>query len=379
MEIVEKDEEEENESLLKQKKNNINNDSEIFFNQNKKMIFNNNKNVDNESKNNDIINNNNYGENDIFNNHISNKEIGITKNNNYLHTNNNIGSVNKNINCFWIKKKISNNNRYKKLNSRDDNLRNQKLTLPNLNLGNNKNKRYLSSNKTNIFSMEELSSVNNQQYPIKKYKSHSVNNHHEYSKENKDNIDNIKINLFSSISNSTNVIIPIIYNQNGINNLNTDINNKIINHNRNYLNTRNNKKFNILTLNTEENKNNKINEFTKNISNESDSRKNYLIQKINKEKESSKNNYNDLLLNIDNTFMLKLHKIKIQKGMMGNKICERLKDNLLINDYNCKGQITSEDNKSNDKLPLINKNYERNYISKSRENKKYKMKYTQLN
>ena len=41
----------------------------------------------------------------------------------------------------------------------------------------------------------------------------------------------------------------------------------------------------------------------------------------------SKNN--NLFVNIDNSFMSKLHQIKIQKGIMDNKIFERMKkDNL---------------------------------------------------
>ena len=59
--------------------------------------------------------------------------------------------------------------------------------------------------------------------------------------------------------------------------------------------------------------------------------------------------------------MSKLHQIKIQKGIMNNKIFERMKKDLLLNDHN--GFAVTENNKNiNIKLPLIKRINERNLI-----------------
>ena len=59
--------------------------------------------------------------------------------------------------------------------------------------------------------------------------------------------------------------------------------------------------------------------------------------------------------------MSKLHQIKIQKGIMGNKVFERMKKDLLLNDHN--GFAVTENNKNiNINLPLIKRINERNLI-----------------
>ena len=74
----------------------------------------------------------------------------------------------------------------------------------------------------------------------------------------------------------------------------------------------------------------------------------------------SNNFNNNLFLNIDRTFMSKLHQIKIEKGMNGNKIYERFNRNLFNKEYNY--SKTAENNKINNILPPINKVNDNNHI-----------------
>ena len=124
------------------------------------------------------------------------------------------------------------------------------------------------------------------------------------------------------------------------------------------LNNRNIKIVNRLAKSTDQNNSNKINEFIKNKIKEANSR-NTVLQNFNQDKDMSKNN--NLFVNIDNSFMSKLHQIKIQKGIMNNKIFEKMKKDLLLNDHN--GFAITENNKNiNIKLPLIKRINERNLI-----------------
>ena len=161
-------------------------------------------------------------------------------------------------------------------------------------------------------------------------------------------IDNYRLNLLSATSKSSNIIIPIMTSPNTL-----DENAK----NGEILNNRNIKIVNRLAKSTDQN-NAKINEFIKNKVKEANNR-NTLLQKLNQDKDISKNN--NLFVNIDNSFISKLHQIKIQKGIMDNKNLERMKKDLLLNDHN--GFAITENNKNiNIKLPLINRINERNLI-----------------
>ena len=385
IEIAEKDEEEDtsikNNSLNKYKNEDINN-KDIYFSPNKKIILN--TKMDNESKNNDIkyieeynTKNNrnriykNSKENDIFNNFLSNKIRNSSLNKNKSNLINYLGYSNKdnntnlksNFNYFLTEKNIPNDTiyKYKKYNSNDDNIRykitneknnifNKKLSLPNLNFGKYYNKKSLSSNKNqNKLNLEEMPKTELDE--IKKYNYYSPNHHYKLKENNKEKNDNFQITLLSTFSNSNNIIIPIISSQKkSRNNLNYE-------NEKNYENNQifnDIKTFNKLTKSTEENKiNNNINEIIKNKVNEPIN-KNYLLQNKNKEKGSLKKN--NLFLNIENTFMSKLHKIKIQKGIMGNKIFEKLKNNLLAKEHIYYSKTESSSN--NNKLPLIKKLYE---------------------
>jgi len=373
-----------NESQMKQNKNDTENQSDIYFNQNNKINFNNNergekdynaKGVLNFKENNgkkyklkintDLFERN---EKDIFNNYISHTPKNLLENANKLYTINYLNSFNNkdnlsnnnikpSLNYFWTQKK----NASSKVKIIDDNLRdkilkvkanenNQKVSLPKLNNDIKETKRSLTSNqkKRNLYTDGNIPSTNINS--IKKFYIYSnKNNNYKGIKENNKNEDNYRLNLLSASSKSSNIIIPIMTSQNSI-----DENVK----NGEILNNRNIKIINRLAKSTDQNNSNKINEFIKNKVKEANSR-NTLLKKFNQDKDISKNN--NLFVNIDNSFMSKLHQIKIQKGIMDNKIFERMKKDLLFNDYN--GFVVTENNKNiNIKLPLIKRINERNLI-----------------
>ena len=409
---MEKEEEEDstmrNDSLINKKKNDIKNQSDIIFNQNKKINFNNkNKKFESESKkdenpndfdkpydkikdNIDIIIENPKKTN-IFNNYIAYRPKNIVKSINKLNTINYIGSRNNDTIFNNFKSSFNNiqknknspyniNNRYDKLNPKEENLRdkilydninnenNQKISLPNLNKIDNQ--RSVSSiKKYNKINIDKFSPKENTHNSLKKYSSHS-NNHYNYLKSKNENFDNYKIDLLSTISKKSNIIIPIISSQNKLNNLNymdnyMDNNNesKETNNYKNINNT-NIKTFNGLKNNIEENNKNNMNEMLQDSSN-----KIKLLKKINKKIIMENNNLN-LLMNIDHSFITKLHKIKIEKGATGDKIFESLNKNLLNKEYN--GLATFGNYTINSKLPLINQIHDRKFNSKRSSNKMYK-------
>jgi len=373
-----------NESQMKQNKNDTENQSDIYFNQNNKINFNNNERgekdynakgvlnfKENDGKkyklkiNTDLFERN---EKDIFNNYISHTPKNLLENANKLYTINYLNSFNNkdnlsnnnikpSLNYFWTQKK----NASSKVKIIDDNLRdkilkvkanenNQKVSLPKLNNDIKETKRSLTSNqkKRNLYTDGNIPSTNINS--IKKFYIYSnKNNNYKGIKENNKNEDNYRLNLLSASSKSSNIIIPIMTSQNSI-----DENVK----NGEILNNRNIKIINRLAKSTDQNNSNKINEFIKNKVKEANSR-NTLLKKFNQDKDISKNN--NLFVNIDNSFMSKLHQIKIQKGIMDNKIFERMKKDLLFNDHN--GFVVTENNKNiNIKLPLIKRINERNLI-----------------
>ena len=255
------------------------------------------------------------------------------------------------LNCYWTdKKNILNDSidKFKKYNFNDDNIRykiikeknniiNQKLSLPNLNVE-KKEKKILSSNKNqNKLYIKEMPKTEHDKR--KKYNYYSTSHHNKLKENNKEKIDNFQIAFLSTFSHSSNIIIPIISNQKRSRNT--------INYEKNQI-FEDIKKFNTFTKGLEENKINNINGFFKNKVNESVKR-NYLPQKKGKGKHSLKKI--NLLLNIENSFMPKLHKIKVQKGIMGNKLFEKLKNNLLTNEYI---YYSNTESNSNHKLPFIN-------------------------
>ena len=400
IEIAEKEEEEDstarNESKIKYKKNDIKNQSDILFDQNKKLMLKKNKKNENESKKNDNYDNNdiknalnnkfsnevneNRKDENIFNNYILFRPSNSLKKNK-LNTINHIGSRNtdnifNNLKVNFSSHKKSSPfkfiNRYEKVNLKEDNLRNKilkdninnenslKVSLPNLNIGLNDNKRSLSlnNNYTKIKIAKSQSLTNNH---------NTVGNSHKLYNSPKNNIqkeDNYKIDLLSTNSKSSNILIPIITSQNKIN---TEKNSekkdensfKYINQNQTNI-----KKSSLVSNNTEENnKNNNLNEIIKSNNNKNESK---LVNK----RLFLDNNYN-FLMSIDHSFMAKLHKIKIEKGMMGNKFFERINKNLLNNEYN--HLATFENYTTNSKLPLIDKANNRNSHSKIRLNNKQKV------
>ena len=384
---IEEKEEEEDSTGRNDDSNIFKNQSEVYFNQSKKIFLKNNKNNDNESKNNDIIindkiknyykvpiyTNGNRKESNIFNNYIENVPNNILENNNKLNTINYIEKSRNNDNiskCFkgsfnsFSNNKI--NSRYNiiyrncRLNSKENNFKdmilknkkyndnNQKISLPNLNIGIKENKKNLSSiKKYNAYNIDEVPTNNN--FELKKYSSYSMNHHkyHNDIKENNENLDNMKINLLSSTSKSSNILIPIISIDNKINNYNCNL--KDFNNENNYENIK--PFYRIDKRIKKENSKNNINEIIPNkmidFYNE-----NKLLKKINNKKLLLENN-NKLLMSIDNSFMSKLHKIKVEKGIMGFRIFESLNKNLLNKEYNV--LRTSENNNINNKLPLIDK------------------------
>ena len=227
---------------------------------------------------------------------------------------------------------------------------NQKISLPKLNNDIKEAKRSLTSNKNNrnLYTDGSIPSTNINS--IQKFYIYSnKNNNYKGIKENNKNEDNYRLNLLSATSKSSNIIIPIMTSPNTL-----DENVK----NGEILNNRNIKIVNRLAKSTDQNNSNKINAFIKNKVKEANSR-NTLLQKFNQDKDISKNN--NLFVNIDNSFISKLHQIKIQKGIMDNKNLERMKKDLLLNDHN--GFAITENNKNiNIKLPLINRINERNLI-----------------
>ena len=381
---IEEKEEEEDSTGRNDDSNIFKNQSEVYFNQGKKIFLKNNKNNDNESKNNDIIindkiknyykvpiyTNGNRKESNIFNNYIENVPNNILENNNKLNTINYIDKSRNNDNiskCFkdsfnsFSNNKI--NSRYNiiyrncRLNSKENNFKdmilknkkyndnNQKISLPNLNIGIKENKKNLSSiKKYNIYNIDEVPTNNN--FELKKYSSYSMNHHkyHNDIKENNENLDNMKINLLSSTSKSSNILIPIISIDNKINNYNCNL--KDFNNENNYENIKP-----FYRIDKKIKKENSKNEIIPNkmidFYNE-----NKLLKKINNKKLLLENN-NKLLMSIDNSFMSKLHKIKVEKGIMGFRIFESLNKNLLNKEYNV--LRTSENNNINNKLPLIDK------------------------
>lgn len=395
IDIPEKEEEDDstlrNESLIhqKKKKKNDNFNKSIFVNND------NSKNINNNSTNNvnqnelikkenriNINTNENKKENKkLFNNYLGFNPMNVIKKRNILNTINSIGSHNTDIklnnykasfNIFSNPKKISpyksakRRIRYDKLNSKEDNMRNKilkeninennhKIFLPSLKICNKSDKRNLSSNKKyNRISINKLPQRNISHCPIRKSSnSFHLNNGLKYSIEN---LDKYKIDLFSEISKSSNILIPLISSK----------------HNINYLEYENNK--------NEEQKNNKYNEMKNNNENDNNiednkKRNNYsnnkLFLSIKKNIILDNNNYN-LLLNFDKSFITKLHKIKIEKGMIGDKIFENINKNIFNNEYN--GLVTFENNILNSKLPLINQQNNRNIITKNRINRKIKIK-----
>ena len=387
-EIEEKENEEDsigkNESKMIQNKNDTENQSDIYFTQNNKINFNSNKRGENESNANDILNfKENNGkkyklkintdfyernEKDIFNNYISHTPKNLLENANklytinYLNTFNNKDNLSNNnikpsLNHFWTQKK----NTSSKVKIFDDNLRdkilkvktnenNQKVSLPILNNDNKETKRSLTSNKKNRNLYTDGNIPSTSINSIKKFYIYSnKNNNYKGIKENNKNEDIYRLNVLSASSKSNNIIIPIMASQNII-----DENVK----NGEILNNRNIKIVNRLAKSTDQNNSNKINEFIKNKIKEANSR-NTVLQNFNQDKDMSKNN--NLFVNIDNSFMSKLHQIKIQKGIMNNKIFEKMKKDLLLNDHN--GFAITENNKNiNIKLPLIKRINERNLI-----------------
>lgn len=373
-----------NESQMNQNNIDIENQSDIYFTQNDKINFNSNKGGENDINTKDVLNfKENNGkkyklkintdfhernEKDVFNNYISHTPKNLLENANKLYTINYLNSFNNkdnlsnnnikpSLNYFWTQKK----NTSSKVKIIDDNLRdkilkvktnenNQKVSLPKLNNDIKEAKRSLTSNKKNrnLYTDGNIPSTNINS--IKKFYIYSnKNNNYKAIKENNKNEDNYRLNLLSASSKSSNIIIPIMTSQNTI-----DENVK----NGEILSNRNIKIVNRLTKSTEQNKSNKINEFIKNKVKEANSR-NPLLQKFNQDIDISKNN--NLFVNIDNSFMSKLHQIKIQKGIMSNKIFERMKNDLLLNNHN--GFLVTENNKNiNIKLPLINRINERNLI-----------------
>ena len=387
-EIEEKENEEDsigkNESQMKQNINDAENLSDIFFTENNNINFNSIKRGENDSNANGILNfKENNGkkyklkintdcyernEKDIFNNYISHTPKNLLENANklytinYMNTFNNKDNLSNNnikpsLNYFWTQKK----NNSSKVKIFDDNLRdkilkvktnedNQKISLPILNNDNKETKRSLTSNKKNrnLYTDGNIPSTNINS--IEKFYIYSnKNNKYKGIKENNKNEDIYRLNVLSASSKSNNIIIPIMASQNTI-----DENVK----NGEILNNRNIKIVNRLAKSTDQNNNNKINEFIKNKLKETNSR-NTLVQNFNQDKDISKNN--NLFVNIDNSFMSKLHQIKIQKGIMNNKIFEKMKKDLLFNDHN--GFAVTENNKNlNIKLPLIKRINERNLI-----------------
>ena len=388
IEITEKEEEEDstgrNESIVRNKKNDFKNQSDIFCNKNKKLILKRNKKIEDESKNNanhlqekknvlsNKINdkiNENRKDDMIFNNNILFRP-SINSKKNKLNIINYIGSRNTGSILSSLKDNFSSYkkvspfnviNRYEQLELKGDymndktigdnnnNKKISKVSLPNLNIGFNDNKRNLSSNnKYTKIKIAKSSSLTNSHNSIKNYSSQS-HDHYNDLKNNIENEDNYKIDLLSTNSQSNNILIPIISSQNIINK-----GNYIEGHNKNEnentikqinQNQKSIKNFTSQHNNTEENnKNNNINEINK-LNNKSKSKN--LNKKI-----FLDNNYN-ILMSIDHSFMAKLHKIKVEKGMMGNKFFEKINKNLLNNEYN--HLATFENYTSNSKLPLINK------------------------
>ena len=141
---------------------------------------------------------------------------------------------------FSNAKKISSYNSVKRcalydnLDFKEDNLRdkilkgqnnenNQKISLPNLNICNKENKRNLSLNKKyNKISINKLPQRNISHSSIKKA-SYSL---HQYKglKDSIDNLDKYKIDLFSTISKSSNILIPLISSKNNNNYLEYETN-----------------------------------------------------------------------------------------------------------------------------------------------------------
>ena len=385
LEIAEKEEEEDstlrNDSINNKNKNDIKNQSEIYFTQNKKLIFNNYKNNKNdESKNNEIINiKNDLKENEknkkevnIFNNYILYAPKNDIQNNikvnaiNYINLYNK-DNVSKNLKTSFINILNQKNdtpyniiNRYDRLSTKQEPLKEiiindkkneniQKIALPNLNLDKNRNKRSLSSNKKyDKYYTEDIPSKNIPYNSLKNSYSHPkkpLDNKKENNNNN--NIDNdIKINLLSSVSKSSNILIPIVSKQSKSKNYNLTVEN-------NERNIRSKKyKYRISRLEENNKCNNNLNELIKNKGNNSYNRNTLILD--------SNNFNNNLFLNIDRTFMSKLHQIKIEKGMNGNKIYERFGRNLFNKEHNY--SKTAENNKINNILPPINKVNDNNHI-----------------
>ena len=371
IEIAEKEEEDES-ALLNENKNEQNkcdnkNQSEINFSKNKKIIFNNYKRIDTDSKHNDIINsfgvnnNKNYHNNEmnIFNNYVANSSTRFNTFNNNINRNKGSRNIKSSFNNFIKQSNINsfhlfNQNESKNsgvINYRDKILRdrinldnNSTVSLPNLNLAAGKEKlKNLSKNKNkmNYYPKEDE----------KEIQSLKRTNYEEIKENNgNSNYDNIKVKLISTITKSNNILIPFISatpkQMNAIN--------------KNFFINKDIKKLNGFSNKLEENNKNNINEFSgnngKNSSVKSNKKIRYYLGNNNGENNSKSE------LKMDSSFMSKLHKIKIEKGMTGNNILEHLNNNILYNKTNF--LMNSDNNLIRKKLPAISKSYDRNNFSK---------------
>ena len=333
---------------------------EMFFKQKKIFLKKSNKlsieNNDIELLYNNKINNNIIEDrkNNMFNNNTKNQKNYLNNRLdivNYTDSHSNDYNILNNFNfSLATHKKISPFNiinRYERTTCKEDNLRNRirddnennlKFSLPNINIVNKEEKKSLSSNKKYCkIKLGKLSPRNNSHNSIKNYSPDS-HNHYRDLKFNTTNHDNFRINLLSTNSKLSEILIPIISSSNTINNNEKD---NININNNGFINNKKVEIFNGISDNKEENNKNNLNEIL-NLHT-----KNKVLKKIDK-KLNLENNKNNLLININRSFISKLHKIKIEKGMNGNKIFEHLS--------------TLENNLTNSKLPPINKLNDKNFI-----------------
>ena len=348
---MEKEEEDEtvpeNDGVKDRNKNEIKNKAgEKCFNEEKK-ILNNVKKLDNEKKKNNIFDKNKK-ENTIFNHYISN----ISKRVITLNNNSNFNCFSRNMTSSFntlSRKKESNHfhiiNNNDKKNTRTINIRNRNInmklnkmdsvpdiSLPNLNMSSGKESlRSLSSIRkggkfcTEVKGKEREKELRESNSFKRNFKSLKYNCHQNLTNGNS-NYNNTKINFISTITNSNNILIPLM-----------SASQKNI-------------------LNPENNNNKTIKIFDGIGKKPEENNKNIIYELINK-------NNNKFMLNNNKSFMAKFHKIKIEKGIARNMFLEQFNNNNLLNNAHS-NIISIENNLLRKRLPAIYKSFEKNPLQK---------------
>ena len=239
---------------LKKKLNIENNDIELLYNNkiNNNII---------EDRKNNMFNNNTKNQKNYLNNRLDIVNYTDSHSNDYNILNNFKFSLatHKKISPFNII------NRYERTTCKEDNLRNRirddnennlKFSLPNINIVNKEEKKSLSSNKKYCkIKLGKLSPRNNSHNSIKNYSPDSPN-HYRDLKFNTTNHDNFRINLLSTNSKLSKILIPIISSSNTINNNEKD---NININNNGFINNKKVEIFNGISDNKEENIKNNLN------------------------------------------------------------------------------------------------------------------------